>query len=56
MRELNFYEISEVSGAGFFKDLGHAVGEAHNAIETAVGDAVSTAIGLMKNDMYQRSN
>lgn len=43
-------------GAGFFKELGRAVGDAHNAIDNAIGEAISTAVGLMKNDMYQRSN
>lgn len=56
MRELNSCEINEVSGAGFFKELGRAVGDAHNAIDNAIGEAISTAVGLMKNDMYQRSN
>lgn len=56
MHELNSREVTFVAGAGFFKELGQAVGEAHNALDTAIGDAFSTGFAWMKNGMYQRDN
>jgi len=56
MRELSTQEVALVAGSGFFKDLGQAVGEAHNALDTAIGDAFSTGFAWMKNEMYQRDN
>ena len=53
MREINCFEIDQVAGAGFFKELGRLVGEAHNSFDEKVGEVVSTAIALMKNEMYQ---
>lgn len=50
---MNEVEITAVSGAGFFNDLGHAVGEAHNALDLAIGAAFGSAFGLLKNHMYQ---
>jgi len=55
MREMNEMEIAAVSGAGFFNDLGRAVGDAHNAVDVAVGAAFSSSFGLLKNHMYQLS-
>jgi len=53
MRELNNVEVEEVSGG--FKELGRMVGNAQNKIEAAVGVAISTAHGQLKNYMYQRA-
>lgn len=46
MQELNFVEVEEVSGAGFWADVGYALGFA-----TGAGAATQQKIDAMDNSM-----
>lgn len=54
MRKISDLEIQSVTGAGWFYDLGNAIGDLQNSIEAAAADALTTGIGLMKNSLYQQ--